>query len=247
MSLAHLGRFAEAAEHEAEAIRLAEPTHHAFTVGLAHCAAGMLHLLKGDWAKARSLIEHGIAVVRAGNVVLLLPWAVASSAWVLAQLGEASEALNRLREGEQLLERQAARGLVGHRGWAHHSLGRAVSAARPARRGAEPGRPRGRILPGSPRVRGPCAAPARRHRDPSRPVRCRARRGPLPPRRWRSPSRAACAPSSPTATSASASSTGARASASRPSEHLTTATTMYREMDMAFWLEQAEAEMKELA
>jgi hypothetical protein len=35
-------------------------------------------------------------------------------------------------------------------------------------------------------------------------------------RRWRSPSRAACGPSSPTATSASASSTGARATASRP-------------------------------
>jgi tetratricopeptide (TPR) repeat protein len=30
-------------------------------------------------------------------------------------------------------------------------------------------------------------------------------------------------------------------------EHLTTATAMYREMDMKFWLEQAEAEMKELA
>ena len=125
MSLAQLGRFAEAAEYEAEAIRLAEPTQHAYTVGLAHLAAGMLHLLKGDWAKARSLIEHGIAVLRTGNVVLQLPCAVASSAWVLAQLGEASEALNRLREGEQLLERQAARGIVGHRGWAYHSLGRA--------------------------------------------------------------------------------------------------------------------------
>ena len=30
-------------------------------------------------------------------------------------------------------------------------------------------------------------------------------------------------------------------------EHLTTATTMYREMDMRFWLKQVEAEMKELA
>jgi hypothetical protein len=30
-------------------------------------------------------------------------------------------------------------------------------------------------------------------------------------------------------------------------EHLTTATTMYREMDMRFWLEQAEVEMRELA
>ena len=30
-------------------------------------------------------------------------------------------------------------------------------------------------------------------------------------------------------------------------EHLTTATTMYREMGMQFWLEQAEVEMRELA
>ena len=30
-------------------------------------------------------------------------------------------------------------------------------------------------------------------------------------------------------------------------EHLTTATTMYREMEMPFWLEQAEAEMEGLA
>jgi len=30
-------------------------------------------------------------------------------------------------------------------------------------------------------------------------------------------------------------------------EYLTTATTMYREMDMRFWLEQAAAELRELA
>ena len=30
-------------------------------------------------------------------------------------------------------------------------------------------------------------------------------------------------------------------------EHLTTATTMYREMEMRFWLEQAETEMRKLA
>jgi len=32
----------------------------------------------------------------------------------------------------------------------------------------------------------------------------------------------------------------------QPHEHLTIATTMYREMDMRFWLEQAEAELKRL-
>jgi len=49
-------------------------------------------------------------------------------------------------------------------------------------------------------------------------------------------------PLSPTAISASANSTGARASA-RAQEHLANATTMYRAMDMRFWLEKAEKEL----
>ena len=81
MSLAQLGRFAEAAEYEAEAIRLAEPTHHANTVPMALGVAGTLYLLKGDWAKARSVSEHEIAVLRTGNIFLGLAGAVASSAW----------------------------------------------------------------------------------------------------------------------------------------------------------------------
>jgi hypothetical protein len=47
-------------------------------------------------------------VVRTGNVVLHLPFALAASAWVLAQLGEVGEALNRLREGEQLIDEAEA-------------------------------------------------------------------------------------------------------------------------------------------
>jgi len=124
-SLAELGRFAEAAKYEVEAIRIAESTQHAFTIAAAYWAAHTLHLHQGDWVKARSLIEHEIAVVRAGSLVFLLPFAVAASAWALAQLGEASEALNRLREGNQLLERIAASGHVAHRTWVDHSLGRA--------------------------------------------------------------------------------------------------------------------------
>src|SRR5262245_65272844 len=49
---------------------------------------------------------------------------VASSAWVLAQLGEASEAERRLQEGLELGELLAASGVVGYRGWADQSLGR---------------------------------------------------------------------------------------------------------------------------
>jgi len=125
VGLAELGRFAPAAEVEAEAIRLAEPTQQASSVILAYWAAGILRLLEGDWAQARSLLEHDIAVARAGNVMLMLPLAAASSAWVLAQLGEAGEATSRLREGEELLERYAARGHVSNLAWACYQLGHA--------------------------------------------------------------------------------------------------------------------------
>src|SRR5205807_10139108 len=55
---------------------------------LAYFAASMLHLLQGDWVNARSRIEKWIAMLQTGNVAIHLPWAVASSAWALAQIGE---------------------------------------------------------------------------------------------------------------------------------------------------------------
>jgi class 3 adenylate cyclase/tetratricopeptide (TPR) repeat protein len=125
MSLAELGRFREAAKHEAEAIRLAQPTEHAHTIGFAQFAASMLQLLKGDWAKARPLVDHWINTCIGLQTPSLLPWAVASSAWVLAQIGKAAKALDRIEEAEGLLERQAAKEIGQHRSWAYTALGRA--------------------------------------------------------------------------------------------------------------------------
>jgi tetratricopeptide (TPR) repeat protein len=123
LSLAELGRFAEASEHAAEAIRLSDPTQHGFTISLAYRAACTLHLLKGAWPQARTLIARWIGAVRTANVILHLPYALATSAWLLAQLGETGEALDLVREGEQLaLE---TRGTVATRGWTCRSLGRA--------------------------------------------------------------------------------------------------------------------------
>jgi len=125
MSLIELGRFSEAAKYEAESIRLAEPTEHAHTIVWAHLTASMLHLFKGEWAKAHLLIEQWISIRRSLDVAVLLPWAVTSSAWALAQIGEASEALSRVREAEQLLERQTTMGIVGHRSWSYYAVSRA--------------------------------------------------------------------------------------------------------------------------
>jgi len=244
VSLAELGRFAEAAEYAAAAIRLAEPTHHAFTVGQAHRAACTLHLFKGDWANARSMIEHGVAVLRTGNVVIVLPWAIAASAWVLAQLGETSEALSRLREGEQLLERQAARGITGNLGLAYHSLGRAallLGQLDEARRLAD------RAVESYPHHPGFAAHALHLLGDiASHPDRFDAEIGEahyrqalaLAEPRGMRPLIAHCH----FGLGKLYRRTGKR---EQVQEHLTSATTMYREMDMRFWLEQAEAAMKE--
>jgi class 3 adenylate cyclase/tetratricopeptide (TPR) repeat protein len=125
LSLAELGLFDEAAKYATEAIQIAEPTQHAHTIGWAYFAASVVHLLRGDWAEAHARIEHWITMLRTGNVADLLAWALAASAWVLAQFGEAREASNRVRESEQLLEQQAERGIAGHCGWAYGAVGRA--------------------------------------------------------------------------------------------------------------------------
>jgi len=125
LSLAELGRFADAVRYEAEAIQIAQPTQHAHTIGYAQYAASILHIAQGEWAKARLLIEQWVNTVQVLQTPSLLPWAVASSAWVLAQAGEAADAARRIREAEDLLERQAGREISMHRSWAYGALGRA--------------------------------------------------------------------------------------------------------------------------
>jgi tetratricopeptide (TPR) repeat protein len=242
-SLAQLGSFDEATRYAAEAIRLAEPTQHAYTVGMAYWAAGTLHLIKGDWAKARSRIEHGITALRTAGAVLSLPWAVASAAWVLAQLGEASEALSRLREGEQLVEGLAARDIVFAGGPGYHALGHVcllLGRLDEARRLGD------RAVESSPHQPGDAAHALHLLGDiATHPDRFDAESGEAYYRR-------ALALAEPR---------GMRPLIAhchlglgrlhrrldcrgRANEYFIEATSMYRDMDMSFWLEQAEAELK---
>jgi len=238
-SLAELGRFAEATQYAAEVFRLSEPTQRPFAVGEAHFCASWIHLRRGDWTKASSLVERGIAVVRAGNVVLNLPGAIASSAWILAQLGDSSGALTRLREGEQLVERQAARG-VG----SHHSLGRAallLGRLDQARSLGERAVTYTSFRRGGAahalHLLGEIAAHPMRFDAESAEAHYRNALALAEPRGMR-PLIAHCH----LGLSKLYRRTGQREQAH---EHLTMATTLYGEMDMTYWLEQAEAEMKE--
>jgi len=246
LSLAELGRFAEAAQYEAEALQLAGPTQRAYTIGLAHSGAGKLHLLRGEWAKARLLIEHGIVAFRTGNIVLDLPGAVASSGWALAQLDEASEALSRLREGEELLERQASRGVVFRRGEFYHSMGRAallLGRLDEARSLGDRALTYSSSQPGSSahalHLLGDIATHPDRFDAESAEILYRKALALAEPRSMR-PLVAHCH----LALGKLSRRTGQHEQAH---EHLTTATTMYREMGMTYWVGQAEAEMRELA
>ena len=239
-SLAQLGRFAEAEEPAAEAIRLAELTRHAYTVGWAHYSAGTLHLLKGDWAKARSLLEHGLAVFRAGNVAL--PRATIScSAWVLAQLGERGEALDRLLEGEQVAERFAASGHAGYAAWGYHGMGRAcwlLGRLDEARAWGERSVQADPAHPGfgahALHLLGDVATHPDRFDAERAETHYRQALALAEPRGMR-PLVAHCHLGLGRLYRGTGAGEGA-------AEHLATAVAMYREMDMRFWLEQAEAE-----
>jgi tetratricopeptide (TPR) repeat protein len=244
-SLAERGRFAEAVKSSAEAIRLAEPTPHPHTMGFAYYAASALHLLKGDWAKARSLVEHEIALVRPANVVLLLRLAVASSAWVLAELGEASEAVNRVREAKELRERSEAQGFVGS-GWLFNCLGRASLLLGQLEEAWGLGN---RVIKSFPsqvgvsahalHLLGDIAIHPDRFDAESGEAHYRKALALAEPRGMR-PLVAHCH----LGLGKLYRRTGKRQDAL---EHLTAATTMYREMDMQFWLKEAEAELAQSA
>ena len=164
---------------------------------------------------------------------------------MLAQLGEASEALNRLREGEQLLERQAARGSSRNLGWAYHALGRAcllLGRLDEARRLGD------RAVESSPCHPGFAAHALHLLGDiATHPDRFDAERGEahyrqalaLAEPRGMRPLVAHCH----LGLGKLYRRTGKREQAQ---EHLTTATTMYREMGMTYWLEQAELELYQL-
>jgi tetratricopeptide (TPR) repeat protein len=207
-------------------------------VGLTYRAAGLLHLMRGDWAQARKLSEHGFKVFRSGNVVIQIPSALAASAWALAQLGEADEALSQIRMGEEVIERFATMKIVGHLSWSYHALGRAALVLG---RLDEAQRLGDRAVEFSPRhpgfaahaqlLLGDIASQADRFDAERAEAHYREALTLAEPRGMR-PLVAHChlglgALYRRTGTSA------------RAREHLTTARTMYRQMDMRFWLESA--------
>ena len=189
------------------------------------------------------MIEHGIATLRKGNIAAALRTMVAASAWVLAQVGEASEALTRLREGELLLECQEAwHGVL----MPYQSMGRAAlllnrldEAQRPAERAVTFSPFRQSDEAHARHLLGDIAShPDRFDAESAEAHYCKALA--LAEPRGMRPLVAHCHFGLGKLSRRTDKREQAR-------EHLITATTMYRERGMTYWLEEAEAEMKELA
>jgi len=239
-SFTQLGRFAEAAQCGAEMLQLAESMQQPFTVGGAHGTMAALHLLRGDWARARSLTEQAIAVFRTRNIAILLPGVIATSAWALAQLGDAREALTRLQEGDELLERQAARGMISQLSGSYHALARAGlvldrldDARRLVDRAVEFAAGQQGMMAHAMHLRGDVATHSNSFDAGSGEAHYRQALALAEPRGMR-PVVAHCH----LGLSKLYQRVGKQEQAD---EHFTTATTLYREMDMPFWLEQAGA------
>jgi tetratricopeptide (TPR) repeat protein len=239
-TLGERGEFAEGIANGEEAVRAAEAFDHLLSLGTAYGWVGSVYLHKGDVQKSIPYLERSVHLSRVGSFANMFR--------AMSALGYAYALSGRIADALPLLDRSASQDLSETRqysvprvylwtGEAYLEADRLDEATQMALRAqdlAQQRRERGRLAEAL-RLLGDIAV----HRDPPevesavihyckalvaaeelgmRPLQahCHLGLGKLFHH------------------------TGDRAKAA---EHLTTAATMYREMDMSFWLEEAEAEV----
>ena len=241
--LAELGEFEEAMACGEEAVRIAREFDHPHSLAYAHRSLGLISLRRGDASSAILPLERAVQVCRVAQV--RLPFDVAAG-----HLGYAYALVGRLPEGVNLMEEAladpAATGTTNHPlllaylGEAHLLAGRREDALEVARRAlelAQRQKERGNeawVL----RLVGEITAQADPPDQESAQAHYRqalARADELGMR----PLVAHC--------HLGLGKLNRRTdNREQAQEHLATATMLYREMDMRFWLEQAETEMQEI-
>jgi class 3 adenylate cyclase/tetratricopeptide (TPR) repeat protein len=247
VALGALGRFADGFERLREAINIAEEAGHVYSLLFPLFGLGIVKLDQGDFAGAVAPLERGLDLCRTREVPLLLH----DFAWAL---GAAYHGTGRRADGVTLME-DAARGVAqrtarrqgiwagyaGALGGAYLLDGRLADATRIALEGLAAARQlgerevEGRVL----RLLGDIAAHPDRVEVDTAEAHYRQALAPADELGLR-PLAAHCH----LGLGKLCQRTGKRKQAQ---EHLTTAMTMYREMDMRFWLGQAQAEMRKLA
>jgi DNA-binding SARP family transcriptional activator len=240
--LSELGRFDEAIGHAVASVQIAEEADHSITLNFGLFALGRAHLRRGDLPGATRVLERGLDLCRTTQFAFGTAFVAAALGIAYALAGRADEALPLVAGAVEEFCRRPnhVRPAVIplYAGMTYLSAGRIDEAASHAREAlaltrrlkARAAEAHALCLTGDVASAG-CAEDAPGYYREAialagelgmRPLiaHCHLGLGKLYRR------------------------TGGH---DRAQEHLTTATTMYREMDMRFWLEKAEAELQELA
>jgi len=238
--LCQLGRFDEAIRHAEAAVQIAEAADHPFTLQSGLLDLGLAHLRRGDLPRATRVLERDLDVCRTWQIVVGKQVAAASLGVAYAFAGRADDALSLVAgavedfRSRQLHGRPAL--ILLWAGTTYLSTGRIDEAASHAREalaltrrlGARASEAHALCLLGDIAATAGADDADGSYREAltlaqdlgMRPIiaHCRLGLGKLSRRTGRH---------------------------EHAQEHLATATTMYRDMGMQFWLQKAEAEMKE--
>ncbi|MBI1728574.1 MAG: hypothetical protein HYR50_15045 [Candidatus Rokubacteria bacterium] len=236
---AERGGFEAAIADGEAALRLAEEASQPFTIGIAAWGLGYVHRLRANFDGAHVLLQRGFDIAKEWK----LEWWLANLGWLLGHVEALSgrhEGLIRLREA---LDRFEVRGFGAHRSLFIVNLGEAYLESGDVRAAQDAGRNalmRARQFgergyeAWALRLLGDCASLGADvsesdifYQD-AQALAIELGMGPL-------------AAHCHLGLGKPYQRTGQREQAR---EHLTTATTLYREMDMRFWLERAEAELR---
>jgi tetratricopeptide (TPR) repeat protein len=241
MIFADRGEFEQGIAHGREGMRLAESLDHAYSVAAMCWALAYLQITRGRLGDAVVVLERGLALSRDWALSLSITRHTGSLGYVYALLGRTTEGLPMLEQALADFEAMGNRGaqpvFLVYLGDAYRLADRIEDALQCAGRALSFAREGGqrvyeamaRRLHGEVTARRDTPHPAEAHyRDAQalaeelglRPLAAHCHLG-LARLHRRTRTR------------------------EQAQEHLTTATAMYREMDMPFWLEQAEADTKQ--
>jgi class 3 adenylate cyclase/tetratricopeptide (TPR) repeat protein len=235
-ALAELGDFPEGQPLADEVLRIGEQAGHPYTLIHAWWGAGAFYSRQGVVLRASPLLERAFELCRTAPYPALLPGVAASLAWASTLGGRAAQALALTEAIERGRAGQASRLAV--LGEVYLQTGRLADATSCAARALDVAR--GRQSLGAEawalRLLGEVATASEPANDAKAADHYRAGLSAASALRMR-PLVAHCH----LGLGKLYRRTGKREQAT---EHLTTTTTMYREMDMPYWLEKAETEMR---
>jgi tetratricopeptide (TPR) repeat protein len=116
-SLAELGDFSEGHTQGAEAVRIAETVEMPFFLSNAYLGIGFLHLRQGDLSQAIAQLEKGLEICQTTDASLQLPLAAGALGYAYTLSGRLTEAQPLL---EQVVELIAAQPVSPYALWAAH-------------------------------------------------------------------------------------------------------------------------------